>query len=159
MLTLWPSQNSFDYIALQSGQIPTVSPDPLPQAPHLNLHPCDHKLSAAPAQGWSGTHVGMTMPPPTVESLFLILLIVDEEENDIQALKKFNAADPHYAASALEYVVLDPCRVPWLKPPPVQSVPPGRMWSKWILDVSRPSDPVMKSVGKNGKHKKFIYYY
>ena len=82
------------------------------------------------------------MPTSTVEPLVPTLLTGDEEEEDIQALKKFNPADPHYVASPLEYTVLDPCRIPWLKPPPVQSVPPGQMWSKWVFDTSNASNPV-----------------
>jgi hypothetical protein len=158
-LLLQPSQNGFDYIALRSGAVPTTSPA-LPQTPHLRLFPHDRKLSAAPAQGWTGVRVGVTMPTPTAESLVptLPLLKDDEEGDDVQALKKFNPANPRYAAPPLEYAVLDPCRVPWLKPPPVQSVPPGRKWSKWIFDTSSAGNPVVKSVGKKANHKRFVYY-
>ena len=96
------------------------------------------------------------MPTPTIKSLVPTLPMGDKD--NIQALKTFDPANPHYAASPLEYVVLDPCRVPWLKPPPVQPVPLGRKWSKWIVGISGTSNPVVKLVGKKANHKRFVYY-
>jgi hypothetical protein len=158
---LRPSHNGFDHIALRSGQ---VTPTPIeflhPPAILRKLLPRDRDRSSATAQGWSGTCVGVTMPPSlTVEPSFPITLrVVDDEEYDIEALKKFNPADPRYAAPPLEYETLDLRRVPWLKPPPVQSVLPGKKWSRWIFDASSSSNPVVKFVGKKGKHKKYVYY-
>ena len=155
VLMLQSSHNGFDHIALRSGSVPITSPAP-PQIPHLNLSSHDRKLSAAPAQGWTGARVGVTMPTPTVESLVPTSHKGEEEEDVMEVLKRFNPTNPHYTASPLEYIVLDPCRVPWLKPPPVQSVL-NRKWSKWIFDISA-SNPFVKFAGKKVNHRRFVYY-
>jgi len=158
VLMLQPSYNGFDHVALRSGQV-TPTPTELLPPPALlrNFLPRDRGRSSATAQGWSGTCIGVTMPPPpTVEPSFPITLRAgDDEEYDIEALKKFDPADPRYAASPLEYEILDPRRVSWLKPPLVQSVPPGKKWSKWNFDAG---SSVIKFVGKKGNHRRFIYY-
>jgi hypothetical protein len=82
-------------------------------------------------------------PPPTIEPAFPTFVAGDDEESDVESWKRFDPKDPRYAASPLEYQILDPRRIPWLKPPPVQTVAPGKKWSKCISDGS-PSNPVIK---------------
>ena len=146
------SHNGFDHIAQRSGHTPTPHEPYTGRVQPLRLDSRDRQSSSPPAQGWLGTTIGITLPP-TVQVVEPALTA----NADIDPTERFDLAAPGYTALPLDYQELDPGRVPWLKPPSVQSVPPGKKWEKWACETTE-SNCFMKLLGRKGKHKRWVYY-